>query len=346
MIPGCLWVALSAAGCLRSTGLRTSATPEVSPSNLQSATDPGGSSASSSIPLPATQILAQPPVPPVVSAAPVQAPNPTGADEPALAAAPASSALSVQASPAPSPTPLLDEALERVNAVNRERIEVQAAERLPKPIKIPEPVTPAPVATEPVAPAPSLPPEPTQTVEPPAQLPDLLEIKPTDSTNEKPAETSQPGKPDPEPATKSAADSPPDQAKAEPSLKIAELKLCRRVEGFGSFSPLDTPLKPGSLVLVYCEMAGIGYEARGDSFVSRITSRISIRSSGDGRVVWERDMGIAEDVCRKERRDYYVTYRVLMPSTLAPGSYVLDLAQTDLLTKQTTSANLALTVVE
>lgn len=224
---------------------------------------------------------------------------------------------------------MLDEALERVEAVNRERSQVQAAESLPKPIKIPPPVIPET--------PPSRPPEPPPTVDPPAPLPDLSEIKP-DIAPDKPLDKPPPDeKPEPEAVA---------EPKQEPGLKIAELKLCRRVDGFGAFSPIETPLKPGSLVLVYCEMAGIGYEARGETFVSRLGSRLSIRSSKDQNIVWERDLGIAEDICHKERRDYYVTYRVLLPGTLAPGTYVLELAQTDLLTKRTTTANLALSIAE
>ncbi len=128
-------------------------------------------------------------------------------------------------------------------------------------------------------------------------------------------------------------------------MRIAELRLCGKVHGFGSFELLDaTRLKPGQPVLLYCEMAGLEYQSRGDQFVSRLSSHLELRSEGGGPIVWEQAPPTAEDNCRRRRRDYYVWYRIELPRSLEPGPYRLRLIETDLIAERTTSAELPLTI--
>jgi hypothetical protein len=87
------------------------------------------------------------------------------------------------------------------------------------------------------------------------------------------------------------------------------------------------------------------YESRNASFVSRLASVIEIRAAGTGAVLWARTLGPAEDVCGSRRRDFYVNYRVDLPGSLAPGSYLLRLTQTDLIADRSTSAEIPLEIV-
>ena len=129
-------------------------------------------------------------------------------------------------------------------------------------------------------------------------------------------------------------------------LGIGELRLCRRVLGFGSFEPLaDECVKAGQRILLYCELTGIQYEERGDDFVSRISSRVEIKRASGGPMLWQRELGDAQDVCRRRRRDYYVNYRLELPKTLGPGSYRLRLLQTDLVAGATTSTDIPLEII-
>ncbi len=133
---------------------------------------------------------------------------------------------------------------------------------------------------------------------------------------------------------------------AEPSLEIAELKLCSRVTAFGAVAPIHADqVETGRLVLVYCEMAGLEYQRRGESFVSRLAAHIELQSESTGRVVWEESPGTAEDVCPNRRRDYYVSYRVRLPRTLEPGRYRLRLIQTDMIGNRVASRELPITLV-
>jgi hypothetical protein len=155
------------------------------------------------------------------------------------------------------------------------------------------------------------------------------------------------------PAASHARDSTPTAAAAAPAalpgqpvpLAISELRLCRRVLGFGSFEPWnDTSVKSGQRLLIYCEMTGVQYEPKDGAFLSRLSSRIEISAAGGGPVQWSHELGPAEDLCRRRRHDYYVNYRVDLPLSLAPGPYRLRLIQTDLVANKTTSAEIRLVV--
>jgi hypothetical protein len=128
-------------------------------------------------------------------------------------------------------------------------------------------------------------------------------------------------------------------------LAVAHLRLCRKVLGFGAFEPLEpSELKPGKPAILYCEMTGVRYETKDAKFASHLYSRVELLSATDNSRVWEQALGEAEDQCRSRRRDYYVSYRICLPASVAPGEYRLRLNQTDLVARQTASAELKLTV--
>jgi hypothetical protein len=129
-------------------------------------------------------------------------------------------------------------------------------------------------------------------------------------------------------------------------LEITDLRLCRKVTGFASFEPLENAeCKAGRDVIVYCEMAGMHYEASADEFHSRIAGQVEIRTAKGDKTLWSRPLGTAEDFCSRKRRDYYVNYRVTVPKTLAPGAYQLRLTEKDLNSDQTTSLAIPLILV-
>ena len=128
-------------------------------------------------------------------------------------------------------------------------------------------------------------------------------------------------------------------------MGISGLRLCRKVLGFGAFEPLEElKLKPGQNILVYCEPTGLRFETRGDASVVRLSSRIELVSTDDGRKVWEQDLGAAEDQFRGRRRDCFVNYRIAMPSSVSPGSYRLRLFQKDLVGNSSATAELPVTL--
>ncbi len=80
---------------------------------------------------------------------------------------------------------------------------------------------------------------------------------------------------------------------SEAPLEISELRLCRKVSGFGNFDPLDTAAcKAGQPLIVYCEMSGLQYSAAGEQFHSRLSSRVELVPSSGGDPVWAQSLRI------------------------------------------------------
>ena len=126
-------------------------------------------------------------------------------------------------------------------------------------------------------------------------------------------------------------------------LHVDALQLCRRVLGFGDVEPIDpATLQRGQSVIVYCEVAGLRYEKADDGFRSRLASRVELLPRGGGTAVWTNELGTAEDACHRRRRDYYVNYRLKLPS-LKPGTYLLRVSQTDLVGDGRASAEIEVT---
>ena len=155
-------------------------------------------------------------------------------------------------------------------------------------------------------------------------------------------------------STSTEADEPPRGAEiraavvaleSEAPLEISDLRLCRKVNGFGNFDPLDTAAcKAGQPLIVYCEMSGLQYSAAGEQFHSRLSSRVELVPTSGGDPVWAQSLGSAEDVCRRRRRDYYVNYRIVLADTIPSGVYELRVVQKDEIAGRSTSASIPLTI--
>jgi hypothetical protein len=135
-------------------------------------------------------------------------------------------------------------------------------------------------------------------------------------------------------------------AKVDEPLGVASLQLCRKVHSFGSYEPwTGATVRAGQRVLLYCEMTGLHYEPAGSGFASRLSSRVELRTAGSGAVIWQQQLGIAKDDCTRIRHDYYVSYRLTLPEALPVGKHRLRIVQTDLATDQSASSEIDLIVV-
>ncbi len=131
----------------------------------------------------------------------------------------------------------------------------------------------------------------------------------------------------------------------EPEFFIADLRICKRVLGFGRTEPIAAEaLVAGSHLLLYCEIEGVRDEEDSQGYRSRIASSLAILPASGGDAVWQFDLGNAEDHCQRRRRDFFVNYRVTIPPTLPPGEYQIRLVQKDMLASREASRSLPLTV--
>jgi len=258
-------------------------------------------------------------------------------------------------SPAPSTTPLLDAAIERVEALTRQQRESMSSADSPvEPAKKPARRSPGSISAQPAKTAESDPPLPIVLARS-GESPGRAEATKRHAGSPSPLP---PGlRPTPESSPK-RADHPPKRPlenpppsllalphESDPPLNVANLQLCRKVNGFGSIAPLAaTTVRPGQQVLVYCEMTGLRYEATDAGFTSRLALRVELRDTEKETVLWEQEIGIAKDICPRVRHDYYVSYRLTIPPALPAGPHRLRVVQTDLAANRSASSEILLTI--
>lgn len=145
--------------------------------------------------------------------------------------------------------------------------------------------------------------------------------------------------PKPEPPKPEAPEPEP------PALEIAELRLCRKVNGFGSYEPADPDAcKAGQVVFLYCEMEGVRARVEGDLFRYQLSSTVEVLPETGDRAIWSQALGTADDVCHRRRRDYYLHGRFQLPKDLDPGRYRLRLTQRDQIADRETSRSIAIAI--
>jgi hypothetical protein len=128
-------------------------------------------------------------------------------------------------------------------------------------------------------------------------------------------------------------------------LKIPNAALCWSVENFGHYESLPSPWKfpagQTSMVVLYCELAGFRSEACTDKpgwHRTLLGERLAILTP-EGKELWSYDEPGIEDLCRRPRRDFFVTKKLRIPGNLPTGPYVLKVTIRDLLANRVTETN-------
>lgn len=137
-----------------------------------------------------------------------------------------------------------------------------------------------------------------------------------------------------------------DVLEAEAPLQVDDLRVCKKVEGFGQYEALEpASKKPGQRFLIYCELTGLRYEPRAEGFHSRLASVVELIPEGGTNPVWSHPLGTTEETCRRKRRDYYFNCHVAIPENTPPGRYKIRLSQTDLVANRSASREVAVTIL-
>lgn len=174
-------------------------------------------------------------------------------------------------------------------------------------------------------------------------------------------------------ATTSASTPPAAQAPGgaqTASLRISQLSVCTKIEGFGRLTPMDVTRLPARRevpMLLYTEVDGFAHRSGAglpppmgvDSDLSRegddgstewvvhLSQEVTIRrDDSSGALVRMYESRESRDVARSLRRDHYLVQRIKLPGALTPGSYVLTATVKDLASGEVAQRQIRLTVVD
>jgi hypothetical protein len=123
-------------------------------------------------------------------------------------------------------------------------------------------------------------------------------------------------------------------------IEIADLALCRRVEGFGLYEEIDRNRseKEKTYVLYASQSRRFGIYMQLNHFKSileadnlltvRLSQTVTLYTE-DGLPVWKHRPAEVVDKSRTERRDFYTTQIVELPRDVGVGKYLLKVSVTD-----------------
>ena len=114
------------------------------------------------------------------------------------------------------------------------------------------------------------------------------------------------------------------------NLEILNATFCTEVDSFGIISKFPQyHFHKDQELLLYCELDNFVSTPVKDGYETQLQGSYEIVDS-NGRRVADQLLPMDEHVCRNQRRDYFIAYRMYMPQDVKPGRYTLKLTVEDM----------------
>jgi hypothetical protein len=123
------------------------------------------------------------------------------------------------------------------------------------------------------------------------------------------------------------------------ALDVRNLAFCTAIQSFGAVERFaKNEFQPGEEVLLYAEIENFATESTKAGHRTAFKARYDVL---DGpRRVHDQELPPAEETCERQRRDFFVSYRLRLPTILKPGEYTLQLTIDDTLGQKTATRSI------
>lgn len=138
-----------------------------------------------------------------------------------------------------------------------------------------------------------------------------------------------------------------DRLKAQADLAVPTIALCRRVDGFGVYEPIEPaefPRGRETPVILYCEVANFSSQRPGGKRWETTLAHSATLYKENGVPVWSDKSTNVTDNSRNRRHDFFVVKMLKLPSTLTAGKYVLKVTVMDRQTNRMAEGSTTLTI--
>lgn len=109
--------------------------------------------------------------------------------------------------------------------------------------------------------------------------------------------------------------------------------FCSSINNFGDFTPLPAEhsfFHPGELAHVYVQARNLSSRRRGEKYATVLKGRLEIYDENSRESPWFTWVSLLrEDVSASPRQDYYINFRLQVPSTCPAGLYTLRITVED-----------------
>ena len=115
------------------------------------------------------------------------------------------------------------------------------------------------------------------------------------------------------------------------NLEVRNATFCTEVDGFGVVTKFPQyAFKPDQELLLYCELDNfVSTQLEGKGYETQLQGSYEIVDA-NGRRVADQLLPLDSHLCRNQRRDYFIAYRIYMPQKIDAGKYQLKLTIEDM----------------
>ena len=129
-------------------------------------------------------------------------------------------------------------------------------------------------------------------------------------------------------------------------LRVSTVAVCKKVDWFGVYEPLDAQKLYQDRFVLYCEVTGFQSRlADRGMWETRLMEQYTL-SDDMGNVVLENQPTLFVDASRSRRHDFFTARIVRLTKPITPGDYTLRVRLTDQLSSKSAQASIAVRIVE
>jgi hypothetical protein len=141
-----------------------------------------------------------------------------------------------------------------------------------------------------------------------------------------------------------------DRLRSQAELAIPTITLCKRVDGFGVYEPIDPPRFPAGkehTVIVYCEVENFSSQLNDKKqWETRLSQEVALYFDTEaGMEVWRDKRKSIVDQSRNRRHDFFVVKMFKLPANLTIGRYLLKVSIVDEQVRRIAEATLPVLIV-
>jgi hypothetical protein len=141
-----------------------------------------------------------------------------------------------------------------------------------------------------------------------------------------------------------------DRLRAESDLSLPTLTLCRKVEGFGVYDPIEPARFSAGKehpAIIYCEVANFSSQQNDKKMWSTKISEEEVLYTESGLPIWPAKPAqrTIADQSRNRRHDFFIVKLIRLPATLSVGRYLLKVTVVDQQTNRMAEGTIPIDIV-
>jgi hypothetical protein len=140
-----------------------------------------------------------------------------------------------------------------------------------------------------------------------------------------------------------------DRLRSQGELTISTAALCKSVQRFGVYEPMEPPRfiagSKNNAAILYCEVANFSSQLNDKKLWETKLKQEAVLFSESGLQVWSDKTDTVLDQSRNRLHDFFIADKVVLPSSLPVGRYLMKMTVTDLHASRVAEATVPIQVV-